>query len=407
MSDYDLIVAGGGLVGASLAAALHGSGLRVAVIEAAAPGSAMQPSFDERQTALAPSSRRFFEALGLWRDIAAEAAPIRAIHVSERGRFAATRMYAGDEGLDALGHVAPNRVLGRVLRPAMEKSATCYTPATVTGVSAGEDTVHVDVSGADGDTTLSARLLAVADGSASPLCEQLGVPRRNRDYGQTAVIANVGVERGDGGWAFERFTPEGPLAMLPAGQGRYAAVWTLPHERAEAMAALDEATFLDALQRAFGWRLGRLVAAGARARYPLRAIDAVEVTGARTVVLGNAAHTLHPVAGQGFNLALRDVAELAERAGAAVAAGGDCGADDILAGYAVARRGDVRRTSSFTDVLVRGFSNRLPGITAARGAALAALELLPAVRRTLITHAMGRAGRQPRLARGLPLWEGR
>ncbi|MDZ7809096.1 MAG: FAD-dependent monooxygenase [Arhodomonas sp.] len=325
MTDYDLVIAGGGLVGASLAAALDGTGLRVAVAEAATPGAPGQPSFDERQTALAPSSQRFFSALGLWPAIAAEAAPIRSIHVSEQGMPSMVRLHAADEGLDALGYVVPNRVLGAVLQPAMESAAEVIAPARITAAEVGTDAVTLTLEGENGRRSLSSRLLAVADGGGSPLCAMLGIRRRVRDYEQTAVIAGVRTERPGQGWAYERFTPEGPLAMLPAGQGRHALVWTLPRERAEAIAGCPEPAFLTALQDAFGWRLGRLQAVGERYRYPLRAVTAERFVAPRAVILGNAAHTLHPVAGQGFNLALRDVADLAERVGSATDTGArDC-----------------------------------------------------------------------------------
>ncbi len=408
MSDYDLIIAGGGLVGASLAAALRGTGSRVAVVEAVPPGAPGQPSFDERQTALAPSSRRLFEALDLWPALAAEASVIRSIHVSERGGFGFTRMNADAEGLDALGHVVPNRVLGAVLQPALANApgVDWLAPARVESVDVPADgRVCVRVSADGEERMLTGRLLAVADGADSPIRQALGIGLRQRDYGQSAVVANVRPERRSAGRAFERFTRSGPLALLPAGSGRMALVWTMPHAEASDIAALDEERFLRVLQRRFGWRLGRLQAVGERSVYPLRAINAERMTAGRAVVLGNAAHTLHPVAGQGFNLALRDVAELAERVAAAVTADGDCGDAELLAGYAAARQNDYRRTFAFTDLLVHAFSNRLPGLTLGRNAALLGLDLFPGARRYLMHQAMGRAGRQPRLARGLPLVE--
>lgn len=401
MSDAEVIIAGGGLVGASLALALRGTGRRVAVVEPVSARAEAQPSFDDRQTALAPTSRRFLQALGLWEALRDEAAPITAIHVSERGGCGFTRLTAAGEGLDALGHVVPNRALGAVLGAALAEAeqVTLHCPAEVTAVERGPERVRVSLAGDGAPAELVAPLLVVADGMRSATREALGVGLRERPYGQTAIIANLRTEQDPRGRAFERFTPDGPLAVLPVADGAAALVWTLPGERARAIAALPDAAFLERLQDAFGWRLGRLQAVGERHAYPLTAITAERFTAARAAIIGNAAHALHPVAGQGLNLALRDVAALAEL----IAAAPDPGAAGLLACYERERRGDYRRTFAFTDGLVRLFSNRLPPLAVLRNAGLTALDLLPPARRLLLRQATGRAGRLPRLSRGLPL----
>jgi 2-octaprenyl-6-methoxyphenol hydroxylase len=408
---HDVVIAGGGLVGASLAVALQGSGLSVAVVEPVAADAGGQPSFDDRHTALAPTSRRFFTHLGLWPAIEPGVEPITRIHVSDRGHGGFTRLSAEAEGLPALGHVAPNRVLGAVLRPAMAKAATLYCPARIidthpqyAGDQTGESAVMVGrkvrIATEAGETTLTTRLLVVADGAQSATRAALGIDIRERDYAQSAIIANIRAERAHQGMAYERFTPEGPLAVLPAVNGTVSVVWPLPTDTAGAMAhEASDAAFLARLQTAFGWRLGRLEAVGARSLYPLKAVTAEAFAGERAVILGNAAHALHPVGGQGLNLALRDVAALVDCIGAEA----DPGDPDCLAGYARSRRGDYRRTFAFTDGLVRLFSNDWTPLAALRNIGLTALDLCPPARRLLLKQGTGAAGDLPPLCRDEPL----
>jgi len=403
-ASYDVLIAGGGLVGASLAMALRGSGLRVAVVEPVPPKADQQPSFDDRHTALAPTSRRFFQNLGLWDAIEPGVAPIRRIHVSDRGHGGFTRLSAEEEGLPALGHVAPNRVLGAALRPAMEAAATVLCPARIIdsqplydGAESGEARLtgrRVRVAFEDGERLLTTRLLVVADGMRSATRDALGVETDDRDYGQSAIIANLRTERPHAGVAFERFTPDGPLALLPAPDDAVSLVWTLPHDEAREVAGeWSDGAFLARLQQAFGWRLGRLEAVGQRHVYPLIAVTAERFATERAVILGNAAHALHPVAGQGLNLALRDVAALAEALGA------DPGEPSRLEAYARSRRSDYRRTFTFTDGLVRLFSNEFLPLVAARNIGLTALDLFPPARRLLLKQATGAAGDVPALCR--------
>jgi 2-octaprenyl-6-methoxyphenol hydroxylase len=404
-ADADVLIVGGGLVGASLACALGGGDLRVALVEPVAPEAERQPSYDDRTTALAPSSQRIFQALGIWPELRAEATPIRAVHVSEQGGFGFVRLSAEEEGLDALGYVIANRALGQVLpaRAAAQPNVEVFCPATAESVAEEGDVLAVRLTGDGLDRVIRARLVVAADGAHSPMRALLRVGAEVRDYQQVAVIANLTPERDPAGRAFERFTPDGPLALLPTTGGRCALIWTVPKNQADAVMALSDQDFLAAVQQRFGYRLGRLLKAGRRNAFPLAMITACAFTAHRAAIIGNAAHSLHPVAGQGFNLALRDVAALAELLHEAGRSGSDPGRAALLAGYEAARQSDYRRVGGFTDLLVRVFSNRAPGLTSARNAALLALDLFPAGKRGILRYAMGRAGSLPRLARGLPL----
>lgn len=408
MSDepiFDLVIVGGGLVGMSLAAALAGSRLRLALVEAVPVATASAPDYDERSTALAPSTRRIYQALGCWEAIAAETAVIREIHVSDQGGFGMTRMHAADEGMEALGHVVPNRVLGRVLGAHIAEQAnlTVFRPAEVTHIEDHGDRVNVQVLAGGVSSAVSTRLLVAADGSRSALRERLGISALETDYDQTGIIANVTPSLPPAGRAFERFTRAGPLALLPLPGDHCSLVWTVRSDAAERLLALPDQAFLAELQQAFGYRLGHMLRVGSRSAWPLRLIRTRQRRQGRTVIVGNAARTLHPVAGQGFNLALRDVAELAEQVHDAATIGDDPGANHVLQHYLRARKPDDRRVVTFTDSLVRLFSNRLPGIRLGRNLGLVALELFPGGRSWLMRQAMGRGVRPSRLARGLPL----
>ena len=403
MTDADVVIAGGGLVGASLALAIAQTGLHVAVVEASSATEAEPASFDERHTALAPASRRFFEALGVWSAMAPRASPLSEIRVSDRGRFGFMRMRASEEGLSALGWVVPNHVIGAALTPALADAPRIarYQPAQLSAVTPDDEGVTALVEGSDGaEAMLRARLLVVAEGAGSPTRAALGIGQTQRSYQQTAIVAKVATERHHGACAWERFTRDGPLAVLPAEDG-VAVVWAMPPERAQALRAATDAEFLAALQEQFGYRLGRLQAVGQRHAYALSALAAERVVGRRTVVVGNAAHTLHPVAGQGLNLSLRDIATLSEYI--ADARGGDIGAPALLRAYADRRTPDYERVFGFTDLLVRGFSNALPGVSALRDLGLLGLDAVPPLRRAVIQRAMGRHGWLPRLMRGVDL----
>lgn len=401
--DVDVLIVGGGMVGASLAHALSVLPLTVAVVEAAAPRGPGQPSYDDRSTALALGSRRIFETLGLWTALRPAATAIRQIHVSDRGRFGATRLTSDQEGVDALGYVVENRTLGQVLWQSMsDVAAQLLCPGRVVDVSTAADAVTVSIACDDRVLSYRARLLVVADGAHSATRTALGIGADIKEYGQTAVIANVTPQRQHGNVAYERFTSNGPVAFLPMSNGRCSVVWTLPPDEAAQVVALDDAGFLASLQEAFGFRLGRLERCGARHAYPLSLVQAHRLTGERAVVVGNAAHGLHPVAGQGFNLGLRDIAVLAEVI-ADAGDQGDPGDARVLRRYAQWRQDDHKRVVGFTDGLIRVFGAEAVAARVARSAGLIALGLLSGPRGALARQSMGVAGQLPRLARGVPL----
>ncbi|HTW38233.1 MAG TPA: 2-octaprenyl-6-methoxyphenyl hydroxylase [Steroidobacteraceae bacterium] len=401
MELFDVAVVGGGLVGASLARALAGTSLATVLIESVAPGSQAQPSFDERTTALGNASRRIFQGLGVWEAIEPRAAAIRAIHISDAGRFGFARLEARDHGIEAFGYVAPNRVIGAALweRLAGAPRIAVRVPARLDAAVIEQDRVALTLRSGTGLETLAARLVVAADGADSSVRRAVGIEARTRDYGQVALVANVVADRPHEGTAFERFTPAGPIALLPSRDGSYTAVWARAPSQAEEALALGARAFLEQLQMHFGWRAGRFERCGARAAYPLRLTQARAAVHSRAVLIGNAAQALHPVAGQGFNLGLRDAAQLAE----ILAQASDAGAPEVLARFAAQRAIDRRGVVGFTDGLVRLFGDSRPPVRIARNVALLIFDLLPPAKSALARVSTGFGGRIPRLARGLPL----
>jgi len=403
---FDLAIAGGGLVGASLALALAPLGLRIALVEGVAPGTGGHPSYDERTTALANGTVRVFRSLGVWDHMEREATPIRRIHVSEQGRFGVARIDAAEQGLEALGYVLPNRVIGAGLWAGLRACAgvELFAPARVTGSeSAGEARwLRFEQDGIERE--ISARLVVAADGARSLVREQAGIAADHWAYGQTAIIGTITTQRFHDHVAYERFTPDGPIAVLPLAGGRCGIVWMRPPEDAARVLALPDAGFLAELQRAFGFRLGRLLEVGVRQSYELGLARAASHVGERLAVVGNAAQALHPIAGQGFNLGLRDAVTLAEVIADARAAGEpDPGAPATLAAYGAWRNEDQRRIVAFTDGLVRLFGSPLGLVRGLRSAGLLAFDAFPPAKSAMARLSVGAAGRVPRLARGVPL----
>jgi 2-octaprenyl-6-methoxyphenol hydroxylase len=401
-------IVGGGMVGASLAVALAPLGLKLALVEAIPHGSGSQPSFDERTTALSNGSRRILETLGVWSEVASSATPIRKIHVSDQGRFGFARIDAAEQGLEALGYVVPNRALGDALwsRLARHPDVQLYCPAQVARITAGEQAVGLEILQGDAATAIDTRLTVAADGAQSAVRSAFGVDAESRDYGQTAVITTVLPQRFHDHVAYERFTGSGPLALLPLDGGRCALVLTLSRATADAAMAWSDAEFLAEVQARFGFRLGRFLKAGRRAAYPLSITRATRTSAGRCAIVGNAAQGLHPVAGMGFNLGLRDVASLAELiAEHRNEAQFDAGAATLLAEYDAWRAADRGGVIAFTDGLVRLFANPLSVVRRMRNVGLLAFDLLPPAKTALsrLSTGGGAGGRVPKLARGVAL----
>jgi 2-octaprenyl-6-methoxyphenol hydroxylase len=401
--EIDVAIIGGGMVGASVAAALAGTGRRLLLVESVPFGAHAQPSFDERTTALGNVSRRIFEGLGVWQAMAPEAAAIRSIHVSEAGRFGVARLDAAEQGVAAFGYVVPNRRIGSALweRLAQAPELRLCAPARVDNVApSGGRVCFSVVEGRGAPLQVAACLVVAADGAHSQIRAAAGIDAAVEDYDQVAVVANVAADRPHQGRAYERFTATGPLAVLPRHDGSLAVIWACRPQRAAELLALDDQGYLGELQARFGWRAGRFVRAGSRGSYPLQLTRATASTADRTVLIGNAAQALHPVAGQGFNLGLRDAAMLAEVIANAT---GDCGAPSLLRRFVEWRTRDRSGVVRFTDGLVKLFGDSRPGVSLLRNLGLLMFDLAPPAKSALARVSAGFGGPSPRLARGLPL----
>jgi 2-octaprenyl-6-methoxyphenol hydroxylase len=401
--EVDVTIVGGGMVGASLAAALLGTGVRVLLVESVPFDSGAQQSFDARTTALGNASQRIYSSLGIWQQVAGAAQPIRSIHISEAGRFGFARLTAAEQGIEAFGYVIANRTLGAALWGALQGNGelTLRVPARLAAIDIGADAVRLSVQGEGAAReTVSTRLIVAADGAHSQVRTAAGIDAHVEDYEQVAIVATVATDSAHEGRAYERFTPQGPLAVLPLHDGNLAVIWACTPERAHELVALTDAAYLQQLQAAFGWRAGRFVRAGQRGSYPLKLTRAATPVAQRTVLIGNAAQALHPVAGQGFNLGLRDAAMLAELIAAAPA---DAGDEALLTRFADWRAGDRSGVTRFTDGLVKLFGDTRPGMGLLRRAGLLMFDLSPPAKAALARVSAGFAGPVPRLARGLPV----
>ncbi len=402
---YDIVIAGGGMIGTSLALALAPLGLRVAVIEPVPRRAAGQPSFDDRSTALSRSTQRMFEAMGLWDDVVAASTPITRIHVSDKGRFGFSHLDANEQNVEALGHVVINRVLGEVLQSKLDNATgiDVYCPARITAVDPKPD-IAVATIESDSDTMeLPATLLVAADGAKSAVRGMLGITASASAYGQRAVIGNLLPERPLDGCAYERFTPQGPLALLPVADNRAGFVWTVSDGDADRVLGLDDDAFLVEIQAEFGYRLGTFSRVGRRTAYPLVLSKALRLVATRSVLVGNSAHGLHPVSAQGFNLGMRDVAALCDCIADSLRDGADFGSSATLDRYADWRRSDQKKLVHFTDNLVRMFGSSRPLTRIARNIGMLGFDLVPGVRPLFAKHTMGLAGELPRLSRGVPI----
>ena len=367
----DVAIIGGGPVGATLALGLAGSGLRVKVLEAR---EAPDKLADPRAIALSDGSRLILQRLGVWAGVAAHATPIKTIHISQKNRLGRSVLRAEQSGQKALGYVVGYAELAMAIDQALQQSGIdVVRGANANAVEPGPDRCRLRYGHAGAQHALEAAIVVIADGGRRSLDSLPGLERHVREYGQHAVVARIEAELPHAGVAYERFTADGPIALLPWGERPFALVWTASPARAEQLCQLDQAVFLEQCHQHFGDRVGRFTSVSGRAAFPLKLAWVRPVTAAHLAVIGNAAQTLHPVAGQGFNLGLRDAWELADvmRATAPAALGSDA----MLARYRATRRLDTGGGMLFTDFLVQSFSNDWPGFGRARGLGLAALEL--------------------------------
>lgn len=391
---HDIAIVGGGLVGSSLAIALEGCGFRVALIEAALPKVSEQPSYDERNLALARASINALEALGVWAHVESQPAAIERIHVSRRGDFGAVKFDAGKLGLPAFGSVLPARELGNALLQRLDECLTLdrIAPAQLLGINRHADRIDLTLHAGDGERGLSTRLLVGADGTGSFVRENSGIDMQRTDYAQSAFVTTVTTQRALDDTAYERFTDSGPVALLPMARNRAGLILTVPAEDSDRVAALDDAEFLALVHERFGYRLGRLSRPGKRKPYPLARVLAERLTDHRTVLIGNAAQTVHPLGAQGFNLGLRDALSLSELLAAAQHENADPGNADLLARYVERRTPDREATTSFSDDLVRLMGNDSLPLRALRSLGFSALDRLTPLKRRVALRGMGFRG---------------
>lgn len=393
-SQVDLIILGGGMTGATLALALAqmtqrlGRPAQVLLLDNQRPTTVQHPGFDRRAIALSLGSERALQAWGLWPAFASASSAIRQVHVSDRGHFGQTIITASDYDLPALGQVVELFPVGQRLMQQIAQTTTItyLAPVVVTAIDNGADAVQVTL---DDGRCFQAAQLVLADGGHSGWPQQLGFSYQSHDFGTAALITHLQCTQTPPGMAWERFTEHGPLALLPLGDNQLTLVWSLPPEAAQRLQSLDEPAFLRALQQAFGYRAGRFRQSGPREVYPLVMRKASERWLGRTLLLGNAAQLLHPVAGQGFNLAMRDIQTLLAGWCDIWPAGGDPGAAAMMQRYAAARVADVDSTLWLTHSLASLFASNASPLVLARNIGLHLLNHLPAGRVPLARQLMG------------------
>ncbi|MEO5963023.1 MAG: 2-octaprenyl-6-methoxyphenyl hydroxylase [Thermomonas sp.] len=395
---HDVLIVGGGLVGASLAIALDDLGLDVGMLEAS-PAGALPAVFDERNLSFAEATVNALTALGVMPLLRNPTGSIQRIHVSRAGDFGRIQLNASDHRREEFGRVVVARDFGDALetRLLQLKSLTRYRPARFMALESGQDGARVvRIASDDGEQTLHTRLLVAADGARSTVRAALGIGADEHDYGQTLFVTRMRSQRQPDGTAYERLTANGPTALLPRGDGHYGLIHGVARDQAEAVAALDEAGFMARVQSIFGWRAGRFLSCGQRSAYPIIGCVARKLIAPRGVLVGNAAQSLHPVGAQGFNLGLRDALTLAE---CIATHADDPGADAVLAQYAERREQDRERTLAFSDGLARLTASEATLLRPLRSAGMALGDSQAWLQGWLVGGAMGYRGDVPALCR--------
>jgi 2-octaprenyl-6-methoxyphenol hydroxylase len=407
---YDLVIVGAGMVGASLACILDKASLerplKILLVESApvelnAPPA--QPSFDARSTVLSYGTVDYLRKQEFWQAIESDAQAITRIHVSDQGHFGSAWLSSEEQGVEALGYVIENRLLGSQFNQVLSAANSielCHS-VKVSALIPGASGMAVQLDNGNDQEEITTELVVLAEGGRSGLCEQLGIHRNTESYNQSAIIANVAFTNSHDNVAYERFTPDGPLALLPLpdidNEHRAALVWTQKGSESEALMDLSDTEFLSLLQQAFGTRVGDFTRVGQRHTYPLSLVKAEEQVRPGLVLLGNVAHSLHPVAGQGFNLAYRDTMRLAGLLIEAVNSESALGDMAMLHRYQLSTENDQDKTAAFSHYMTRLFSTGNPAAVWARKFGLFSIDLVLPLRRAFARRAMGLSDRQVRL----------
>nr|WP_298891042.1 2-octaprenyl-6-methoxyphenyl hydroxylase [uncultured Acinetobacter sp.] len=396
-----IIIVGGGMVGLSLGLMLAKLELKVTLLEAIkypdyqAQGgeTPYHSSFDARNTALSRRSVEIYQELGLWETLQQYATPIHQVHISEQGSFGKAKLVNTEEKVESFGQVIENAWLGRVLLQSVQKNAfiELIDAVQVTQLSQDKNTVSITALKDDNEIQLQSPLVIAADGRDSFCRQALGIGVDEHDYDQVAIVTTVQTSKPHQQVGFERFSPLGPLALLPLhGDYRRSVVWPVKKgTEQEWLGEENDQHFLDALQQTYGDRAGKFEKTGKRFSYPLSQVLAHQQVSGRVVLMGNAAHTIHPVAGQGFNLCLRDAFVLCRYLAHQQQQGLDLGDHEMLKSYEQARLSDQKKVIFFCDKVVRGFSNHNPILKIARNTGLLAFDLIPGVKPMVATFAMG------------------
>lgn len=396
--DYDVLIVGGGLVGNSLVLALQNSGLRLALVEASSQQQLQNSPAGNRALALSAGTIKLLQALEAWDGIKSQTTAINHIHISDKGHFGKVRLSAKKERVESLGCViSAKNIEGHLASLVKQTGIKQIRPSYVVGLVATTDAIKVKLQQHNKTSNLTVKLIIGADGGQSTVRHLLGIPQQRINYHQSALVTTVKSSLPHKNTAFERFTASGPLAILPINKTECSVVWTRTQQEAKDLMASSKAVFLTQLQQCFGYTLGTLTLSAPRKALPLSLIRAQSMVAKRAVIVGNAVHQLHPVAGQGFNLGIRDVAQLAEMLLAQHQKKVDIGASDFLQRYATIRKKDHDFTIGFTNGLVNIFSTDWLPLAIARSISLTALDHIPMAKSLLAKHAMGLAGRLPRI----------